>query len=232
MHGVFIVEGPKIVLELVGSDFKISKIYGLQSWIEEHSPILENKGIGIFEINEEELGRISGMKNPASVLALVEIPGNNLNQELLNNDLCLALDNISDPGNFGTIIRTADWFNIRQIICSAESVEVFNPKVIQSSMGSISRVNIVYEDLKDLFSRLPENVPVYGAVMDGLDIYSEELGSKGIIIIGNEAHGISPSMQKYITRRISIPSFGKTAESLNAAVATSIICSEFRRRDR
>ena len=144
----------------------------------------------------------------------------------------LALDGVQDPGNLGTIIRVADWFGIVRIFCSRDTSDVYNPKVIQATMGSIARVDVVYTDLLDLFSSLPSGYPLYGTFLDGDDIYKRSLTPNGIIVMGNEGKGISPSVSKYINNRLLIPNFPKgrqTADSLNVAIATAITCYEFRR---
>jgi TrmH family RNA methyltransferase len=194
-----------------------------------------------FEIKATELERISALSTANEVIAVCEIPGydlNALNADSLKGKLTLVLDDIKDPGNLGTIIRIADWFGIENIVCSNETVDSFNPKVVQATMGSVSRIKVYYADLEEFLkvqsSKL--KVPVYGALLEGKNIYNEKLSSEGFIVIGNESRGISESIQALITDKISIPSFshyksnGGEAESLNAAIATSIICSEFRRR--
>ncbi|HEX8515690.1 MAG TPA: RNA methyltransferase, partial [Bacteroidia bacterium] len=175
---------------------------------------------------------------PNEVLALCEIPVYSYDPAALKNELTLVLDDIKDPGNMGTIIRIADWFGIGNVVCSLNSVDIFNSKVVQATMGSIARINIHYADL-DVFieeqTRLNE-LSVFGALLEGESIYSMELPAKGLIVIGNESKGISDDIQKLITNKISIPSFSHfkhssgEAESLNAAVATAVICSEFRRK--
>jgi len=228
-HNVFIAEGPKAVDELIKSDFKIERLLGLESWITSNQAKLAALAISAETITEKELNRISGMKSPSSVLATVQIPTLEPDIQMLNQDLNLMLSDIRDPGNFGTIIRTADWFGVGQILCSRECVELYNPKVIQATMGSFTRVKVVYTDLHTILSQL-KDIPVYAAVMDGENMYKQKLESKGVIIIGNESHGISPGLNKNITHKITIPSVGKTAESLNVAVATAVICGEFRRQ--
>ena len=172
------------------------------------------------------------------MLAVCEIPKYELNLESLKGKLTLVLDDIKDPGNLGTIIRIADWFGIENIVCSPETVDVFNPKVVQATMGSISRIMVHYVPLMEFLEvqSLKFKVPVYGALLEGKNIYNEKLSTEGLIVIGNESKGISEKLLPFITEKISIPTFshyksnGGEAESLNAAIATSIICSEFRRR--
>lgn len=149
----------------------------------------------------------------------------------IDGRLCLALDGVQDPGNLGTIVRVADWFGIDTILCSHDTADIYNPKVVQATMGSIARVNVIYIDLPVLFDKLPSGFPVYGTLLDGSDIYSSSLTTHGIIVMGNEGNGISKSVRDRVTNRLLIPSFasGDTAESLNVAIATAIVCSEFRR---
>jgi TrmH family RNA methyltransferase len=164
----------------------------------------------------------------------VKIPDIELSTNLLEGKLSLALDDIQDPGNMGTIIRLADWFGIDFIICSNSTVDVFSPKVVQASMGAISRVKVIYCDLQKTLSEYNKLIPIYGTFMGGSNIYNEKLASKAIIVMGNEGNGISPDVEKLITDKIHIPSFAtnrSTVESLNVAMATSIVCSEFRRRN-
>lgn len=234
-HQLFIAEGAKIVPELLNSDIVVKQVYAT-------SEFLRNNAIPAtierFEIKENELERISSLTKANEVLAVCEIPKYKLNSDDLKGKLTLVLDDIKDPGNLGTIIRIADWFGIENIVCSSETADAFNSKVVQATMGSIARIKIHYCDLTSFVQQQITNnqQPIYGALLEGKNIYNEKLSSEGLIVIGNESRGISEDVQKLITDKISIPSFShyKTnegqAESLNAAIATSIICSEFRRR--
>ena len=180
------------------------------------------------EITESELSRISALSTPQAILALVQIPKKtDLNATKLENLFLLALDGVQDPGNLGTIIRTADWFGLNTIICSMDTAEVYNPKVVQASMGSLSRVNLIYTNLEDFFDQT--NIPVYGALLDGKSIYETNFGQEGIILLGNEGNGISTELQSRINFPVTIPRYGK-AESLNVAISASIFCSELRRK--
>jgi TrmH family RNA methyltransferase len=179
-------------------------------------------------ITESELSRISTLSTPQAILAVVQIPQQtDLNIKKLDGSFILALDGVQDPGNLGTIIRTADWFGLNTILCSKDTAEVYNPKVVQASMGSLSRVNIIYTDLGDVFSQI--NIPVYGALLDGKSIYETDFGQEGIILLGNEGNGISEYLIEKINYPITIPRYGK-AESLNVAISASIFCSELRRK--
>lgn len=250
-ENLFIAEGTKVVNELLESDFCVKEIYGIPAYFEKTEvrsqdaeyriQNLEKGGKTGFipkkiEISESELKKISSLSTPNQVLAIVEIPNYNLAKENLTNQLSIALDDLQDPGNLGTIIRVADWFGIKNIICSNNTVDVYNPKVVQATMGSISRVNVHYVDLIKFFeATTPSNQPikVYGAFLNGDNIYTKKLSSNGIILFGNESKGISTNLIEYINEKISIPSFSISssngAESLNVAISAGIICSEFRR---
>lgn len=216
-YNKFIVEGVKIIDELIKSPYNIDKIYTT-------SPLLDTLTIDQIIITETELKKISQLVQPNTALALCEIPEE---KEPNLNGLVLALDDIRDPGNLGTIIRLADWFGVEQILCSKETVDVYNPKVIQATMGSFTRVQINYVELKDVFSKY--NGPVLGTFMDGKKIYQTSFPQNSILLMGNEANGISEELISYITNKITIPRFGKLqqTESLNVAMATGIILSEF-----
>ena len=183
-------------------------------------------------ITDEELQRISFLQHPQEVLALFHLPESpQPDSTRLNTQLAIALDNVQDPGNVGTIIRIADWFGIDAIYCSPTTADVYSPKVIQATMGSIAHIPIIVCDLATLLSQT--TCPVYGTVLDGENIYSQSLTSHGIIVMGNEGNGISPAIRQLLTHRLLIPNYHKdseTAESLNVAIATAITCAEFRRR--
>jgi len=217
----FIAEGPKLVNELlIAENCRIVQLLALKEWIDEN-PNADNPR-EVIEISEAELEKISQLTTPNQVLAVIEKIQWKNDPEIKGN-VSLALDTIQDPGNMGTIIRLADWFGIKNIFCSTDCADVYSPKVVQSSMGSISRVRVEYTDI---LSWLTENndVPIYAAVLNGRDITKMEKISEGIIIIGNESKGINTEMLRLANVQITIPGKGK-AESLNAAVATGIILS-------
>jgi len=217
----FIVEGVKIVEELLHSDYEVELIFATQNWIE------KNSTINSIKVSEKELSQISSLKTPNEVLAVVKQKEISLSN--FSNKLTIALDKLQDPGNMGAIIRTADWFGIDNIVCSMDSVDIYNPKVIQATMGSFFRINILYTNLKQFFSE-KNDLTVYGALLEGENVYSSDLSSEGsVLIMGNESKGISQELIPYVTKRVSIPKIGK-AESLNVATATAILCSEFTRR--
>jgi len=232
---MFIAEGPKVVNELANSSFKIEGIYALGDWINMNR-FRFSKETSLTEISEKELGRISTLKTPNQVVAVVHIAENIQQQSKSPDDLILMLDDIRDPGNMGTIIRTADWFGIKQIICSNSCVDMYNPKVVQATMGSLFRVDVFYTDTKEYLEQLPKDKSVYGTLLEGENIYQVKLNKQGIIIIGNESHGISNELTPFITNKITIQNYSfkpwDTAESLNASTATAIVCAEFRRQSK
>jgi len=234
-QGLFLVEGPKWVSEILQSQMNIVELFAVDAWINHHQTLLVNKKFPVIPIDDMELKKISSLITPNAVVAVIRMPRPSLDPDLFQQDLCLMLDGIQDPGNLGTIIRIADWYGVQQIICSTDCVDLYNSKVIQASMGSLLRVKVIYKDLKEFLTSLPSGIPIYGALLDGENIVLEKLSANGIIIIGNESKGISKSILPFITHKIKIPSFdigdmeGK-AESLNASIATSLICHEFRRR--
>ena len=219
-QGLFIVEGIKMVEELFQSDYEVSDVYATSFWIE------NNQDKACNEVSEKELKSISSLKNPNEVLAVVK----QKKQQLIDisTQLNVCLDKDQDPGNLGTIIRTADWFGIQNIICSDDSVDVYNPKVLQATMGSFFRMNIVYTNLSVFFSE-NNGLTVYGALLDGDNVYKKELNSEGaVLLMGNESKGVSKELIPFITEKLLIPNYGK-AESLNVATATAVLCSEFKR---
>ena len=238
-HNEFTVEGEKCVNELLRSELVIRGIYAFKKWIQLNSELILNKKPDVYEITEDELRRISSFEAPNKVIAVAKIPDWGEPAAAIFSGLTLALDNIKDPGNLGMIIRTADWFGIKNIVCSLETADAFNSKAVQSSMGSLFRINIFYADLRLFISGAPENTKVYGSVLDGNNIFNKKLDKKGIIIIGNESKGISENLIPLINETLMIPPFlpsiksgsGAHAESLNAALANAIICYEFRRQN-
>jgi TrmH family RNA methyltransferase len=224
-EGLFVAEGTKVVGDLLKAGYIPHSLYATPDWIASRS-VAE-----ATEVTDDELTRLSFQQHPQQVLALFPIPPLN-SKFLILNSLALALDGVQDPGNLGTIIRIADWFGISNIICSEDTVDAYNPKVVQATMGSIARVNIIYTNLLELLDGLPADFPVYGTLLDGENIYTQELTPHGLIIMGNEGNGISDAVRQRVNRRLLIPDFhnGDTADSLNVAIATAITCSEFRRR--
>lgn len=227
-NGVFLAEGNKLVADLFGH-FNCRMLVATGAWLESNSII---KADEIIEVQHEEISRASLLKNPQDVLAVFDIPSYDTDFTLPRKELCLALDDVQDPGNLGTIIRIADWFGIEHIFCSSGTADAFNPKTVQATMGALARVKLHYCNLSDLITGLSD-VPVFGTFLDGNDMYKEELSANGLIVMGNEGNGISKEISQMINKRILIPNFPQgceTSESLNVAVATAIVCSEFRRR--
>jgi len=221
-EGCFVAEGTKVVGDLL-QRYRPEAVFATADW---QAPA----GITPQLVTDDELRRISFLQHPQQVLALFPLP--TLNSNFSIQELTLALDGVQDPGNLGTIIRIADWFGISTIICSEDTVDAWNPKVVQATMGSIARVNIIYINLPEFLDSLPADFPVYGTFLDGDNIYTQELTREGLIIMGNEGNGISDAVRAKVNRRLLIPDFhqGETADSLNVAIATAITCSEFRRR--
>ena len=217
---MFFAEGIKVINELLLSNFELVHLYTTQDDFETLSK--DKKTV----IVESDLKKITALATPNSCLAVFHIPAH---KPIKTNGLIVALDAIRDPGNMGTIIRLCDWFGVEQIVCSRETVDLYNPKVVQATMGSISRVNLNYLDLKSYLSTT--SLPVFGTFMDGDSIYRTTLPQEGVIVMGNEANGISKEVESTVQSRLSIPRFGSVqkTESLNVAMATSIILSEFKR---
>lgn len=225
-HALFVVEGLKSIQEFIDSGWKIDTLYTTEIAFAKLNKIPQN--IKLSKVSELEIRKISFLQNPQGMLALIRIPDiQSIEYENLRGDYSLALDKIQDPGNMGTIIRTAEWFGIQNIICSEDCVDIYNPKVVQASMGSLARVNIIYKDLMAFFEKT--EIPIYGALLNGESIYQIPLATEGIILLGNEGNGIRDSLMDKIDYRITIPNFG-SAESLNVAVATTVFCSEIARK--
>lgn len=209
--GLFVAEGPKVVNDLLHAGFTAENI---------------------FE-DIEDIKKISFLQHPQSMLGVFKLPRNEHYTEFSITQLVLALDGVQDPGNLGTIIRVADWFGIKDIFCSLDTADCWNPKVVQATMGSIARVRLHYVDLNKMVESLPADYPIYATLLDGENIYKQELSHHGMIVMGNEGKGISPILRTKINRKLYIPNYSSnedTAESLNVAIATSIVCAEFRRR--
>ena len=230
-EGKFVAEGHKVVDDLLVLQ-PASLIVATEEWLKDKSidPRTE-----VVTVSEEELRKVSFLQHPQQVLAVFDQRDNRdfASANVDFNCLNLALDGVQDPGNLGTIIRIADWFGIENIYCSPETADVYNPKVVQATMGSIARVKVEYGDLLGLITSFPSEEPVYGTLLDGDNIYEQSLENHGFIVMGNEGKGISPALAKKLNHRLLIPNFPEgrpTADSLNVAIATAITCSEFRRR--
>ena len=223
---VFVAEGPKVVGDLMEVMSPVS-LFATEGWLSVHS----QHGDLCQVVTEEELHKISFLQHPQQVLAI--FPQFDDTTAFNPNTLSLALDGLQDPGNLGTIIRIADWFGIESIYCSKDTADLYNPKVVQATMGSMARVKVQYTDLPEFIGSLPDGYPLYGTLLDGKHLYQQALTPYGLIIMGNEGNGISPEIRRKVNHQLLIPNFPegrKTADSLNVAIATAIICAEFRRR--
>lgn len=229
-HQCFIAEGVKVVGEFIESrEFKPLEVFATAPYLAAHQQQLQSHNIAFSEVSEEELKKISLQSTPNQVLAICPMVERQINPTQLRTGLNLYLDDIKDPGNLGTIIRIADWFGIPQVICSPTCAELYNSKTIQSTMGAMLRVPVIYHELEEILQQTPD-VTVYGAVMEGLNVYQTKL-QEGILVIGNEANGISDKVMALVTHQITIPPAGNNgSESLNAAVATAILCNEYARQ--
>lgn len=221
-HNLFVVEGIKGIKEFLDSKFELVSLFSATNEFK----VSEDK---YFSLDEPALRKISFLSNPQDGLAIFKIPEN---QEIEVEGLVLALDGIRDPGNLGTIIRLCDWFGIEELVCSKDTVDCYNPKVVQASMGSLTRVKVHYIDLPKFLSE-NDKLPIFGTLLEGSNVYASNLPQSGIIIMGNEANGISKEVKDFVSHKLNIPQFGKVqeTESLNVATATAIVLSEFKRQD-
>ena len=217
-HKLFVVEGVKVVQEFLNSSYELEIVFSTDTDFSSTNKFIK--------VTDQELKKITSLKNPNKVLAIFKIP-NQINP--IMGGLILALDSINDPGNLGTIIRLCDWFGIEQLVCSNETVDCFNSKVVQASMGSLTRVAVSYLDLKKYLQNA--SVPIFVADMDGLNVYKTKLPDSAVLVLGNEANGISDDIKQLVTTKITIPRYGafQQTESLNVATASAILLSEFRR---
>lgn len=229
---LFVAEGPRLVGEMLPA-FRCRLLLATQEWMTTEGRQWHDKPLQ--EVTEAELERVSTLKTPQQVLALFEIPENNDSERLLFDPQCLniALDDVQDPGNLGTIIRLADWFGVHHIWCSLHTADVWNPKVVQATMGALARVSVHYVNLPSFLSALPVDCPTYGTSLHGDSLWDMPLDARGFIVMGNEGNGLSPEVESLCQQRVYIPNFPagqQTTESLNVAMATGIVLAEFRRR--
>lgn len=234
---VFVAEGGRLFADLI--DYFVPRyIFAAEEWIDANPSLIgkikERYGVVVDVATDEELRKISFQETPQDVLAVfLQSDSRAEIENVACHNLCIALDEVQNPGNLGTIMRVADWFGIEHIFCTATCADVYNPKTVQATMGALARVKVHYCDLKESLKKISADIPVYGTFLDGENIYMQELSSNGVILMGNEGRGISQDIAKCVTKRVLIPSFPPerpTSESLNVAVATSIVCAEFRRR--
>lgn len=230
-HRKFVVEGEKMVGELLAQErIAISAIFGLEDWAAHNVGLLQPFSEIFTAVTEAALGKVSSLSTPNSVLAIAEMPSDALNTELPGQDICFFLDGIQDPGNLGSILRIADWFGIPAVFCAPDTVDIFNPKVVQASMGAIFRVKSWETPLAMILKEAPET-PTLGAVLGGSDVFETLLPTNGLLVIGNEGRGISPDIERLLSHRLTIPRHPMgAAESLNAAVAAGILAAIFRGR--
>ena len=221
---LFFVEGAKSVLELLGSEWPVAGVAATEEFIRENSTLLEVKGVELLEASEAQLVQMGTFASNRGALAWAPIP--NAPESLPTAPWVLALDDIRDPGNLGTLLRIADWYGLHEIVCSTTTAELYNPKVLHASMGSFTRVKVWYQDLTEY---LPASQrPVYGAYLEGDNVHSLNFAERGVLLMGNEAQGIHPDLEALVTQKVHIPQFGG-AESLNVASATAVICDNLRR---
>jgi RNA methyltransferase, TrmH family len=232
IHRQFIVEGEKMVLELLTSGFRVRQIISIDEWFQKLEVKLP-EGVEITSTDPSTIKKISEQKTPDNVLAIVDIPEKELIPTEIESELSIVLDDIRDPGNLGTIIRTADWFGVKNIICSTDSVDVYNPKVVQSTMGAIFRVNTWYVDLPEFMENYRSKLIIYGTYLDGANIYDLPLTGTGLILFGNESKGISKQYDHYVSKKLFIPAYNQSEpkpESLNLSISVAVVIAEFRRR--
>jgi RNA methyltransferase, TrmH family len=233
-EGLFVIEGDKLVREFLLANNRIKILVANKEFIKSLSDNLTRLIDETEEISYEELKHISSLKTPHNTLAVVPVVQPVMNISEIFKQLCVAIDCVQDPGNLGTIIRAAAWFGIKNIVCSPDCVDLYNPKVIQASMGAILHVNVFYSDLTSFFIKAKENnFPVFGTLLEGESIYNHSLDNKGIILLGNESNGISKELIPFVTHKIMIPGSGKSKpgiDSLNVGMAASIVFSEFLRK--
>lgn len=229
--GLFAAEGPKTVGDIMRIQTPVT-IAATEVWITSNRHLIPSE-TEVCTLTDAELTKVSFLRTPQQVIGLFRIPQTFTDTDEAKNSLILALDGVQDPGNLGTIIRIADWFGVTRIVCSTDTADAYNPKVIQATMGSIARVNVSYTNLPHFLEQTSRHSPVYGTVLGGDSIYSQQLSDTGVIVMGNEGKGISPDVERLLTRRLLIPSYPEgrqTADSLNVGVATAVTLAEFRRR--
>ncbi len=228
-YSLFVAEGSKLVTDLSVA-FRCRSLFATKEWLSLYPNLIADE---IIEVSEAELTKVSAQKTPQGVIALFEKMDSSFQTSDVTEALTLALDDVQDPGNLGTILRVADWFGIRDVFCSEHCADAFNPKTVQATMGALARVKVHKVNLTDFLKDYTSKTSIYGTLMDGNDIYHSELQPTGIVVMGNEGQGISPEVQQLISHRLLIPSYPQgipTSESLNVSVATALVCAEFRRR--
>ncbi len=229
-HRMFIVEGTRMMEELASSTWQIVEVIATKEWLSQNRKLMP-EDIPLHEATEKDLGRLTTFTTAPGVLAVVRMPAEAAPGADIRADYVLMLDGISDPGNLGTILRTADWFGFKNVVCSMDTVELFNPKVVQATMGSLFRINVFYVEVVEFLQQLPDDIPVIGAMLAGESLPKMNFDDKGVFVIGSESHGIRPEVESFLTRRLYIPAWHPNGpESLNASIAVALICYELRRR--
>jgi TrmH family RNA methyltransferase len=231
--GLFVAEGAKLIVDMAAGGLECVLLAATEQWLSRHYAVRCDEQ---FAVSDKELQKLSNQKAPQGALALFRQPESNFSFAELKNHLCLALDEVQDPGNLGTIIRIADWFGIKHIFCSETSADAFSPKTVQATMGALARVKVHRVALTDFLSTAKaHDIEIYGTFLDGKNIYESSLSPCGIVVMGNESNGVSAGVAALISGKLLIPSFpanAVTSESLNVSVATAVVCAEFRRRIR
>lgn len=230
-NGLFVAERAKVVEEILESDFVIKMIVAEASWLQNNKV---PESCEVFEVNEQTMKKVSSFISPPEVIAVCEIKEEAYDYNLIKNSLSIALEQVQNPGNLGNIMRTADWFGIKNIFCTPDSADFYSPKVIQAGMGACCRIKVHYVDLEDFLSKIrADKLNVYGTFLKGQDLYKTDLDARGVILLGNEGKGISSELEAMVSKKLFIPPFPagvSTAESLNLGNAAAVICSEFTRR--
>lgn len=230
--GLFKAEGSKCVLDTINY-FRCTLLAATESWLESHSRNLPAVPMPVVTAKKEDMAKMSHMSTAPEVIAIYEIPDDEFDATRIGDGLTIALDGVQDPGNLGTIIRLADWFGIEQILCSENTVDIYNPKAVMATMGAISRVKLHYCNLSEMLSALNDSIPIMGTFLKGENIFHDKLPNDGVVVFGNEGNGISEDLKTIINRKITIPSYppGRvTSESLNVAMAAAIILSQLRQK--
>lgn len=228
-EGTFLAEGEKVVGDLLPA-YHCRYMVGVEEWFKNHPSV---KADEMCCVSGDELLRASLMKAPQQVLAIFEQRDEHFDTSVASHSLCLALDNVQNPGNMGTIVRLADWFGIEHVLCSFDSADIYNPKTVQATMGAMARVHVHYVDLDKTLRSMSLDVPIYGTLLGGENIYHQKLSDNGIIVMGNEGRGIRPEIEAMVNNKLYIPNYPTdrdTTDSLNVAIATAVVCAEFRRQ--
>lgn len=233
-ESVFVAEGPKIVGDLLNAGFEPTYLVVVEC--SDFASRLQNfdlNGVQIDFVTADDLRKVSSLEAPQQVLAVLKQPIWQLDSNIASKELCLALDEVQNPGNLGTIIRLAAWFGIEHLFCSKGCADVYNSKTVQATMGGLAHVKVHYVDLVEMIGNLPDSTPVYGTFLDGENLYGKQLEQRGLIVMGNEGRGVSKEVENLVTEKLFIPNYPaerESTESLNVAIATAIVCAEFRRR--